>query len=72
MLTVNRWNRKHPISTIELERPGTKTLPPKRLRKIIEKMVGHKTDTIYRRYAIAEEKMLTEAASVESAELVAG
>jgi hypothetical protein len=26
------------------------------------KMVGHKTEAIYRRYAIAEEKMLVEAA----------
>jgi hypothetical protein len=26
------------------------------------KMVGHKTEAIYRRYAIAEEKMLSEAA----------
>jgi hypothetical protein len=26
------------------------------------KMVGHKTEAIYRRYAIAEEKMLMEAA----------
>ena len=27
------------------------------------KMVGHKTEAIYRRYAIAEEKMLVESAT---------
>ena len=31
-------------------------------RSAAMKMVGHKTEAIYRRYAIAEEKMLMEAA----------
>ena len=31
-------------------------------RSAAMKMVGHRTEAVYRRYAIAEEKMLTEAA----------